>query len=181
MGSPMTGQTLLLGSLAKTTRTCGWVAQRCVNSYSRSDEPLREVEHTLCLAVSQNSGTPLVELPAQQNMLGLLPWRLTYFGIPKKTKVSFWDHFAGPNLLPSSFAHCTANEGLPEMPTAQLTSAAAVGRGAEELLRKATMRCGGCGAKVGASTLTQVGKCVGCVFVFLVGGSHLEKMYFIEC
>lgn len=33
--------------------------------------------------------------------------------------------------------------------------AAAAGQRATELLRQTTMRCGGCGAKVGATTLTQ--------------------------
>ncbi|CAK9089316.1 unnamed protein product [Durusdinium trenchii] len=48
-------------------------------------------------------------------------------------------------------------EGLPEMPSARVDvrAAKALGDQAEVLLRKATMRCGGCGAKVGASTLTQ--------------------------
>ncbi|CAK9045054.1 unnamed protein product [Durusdinium trenchii] len=47
--------------------------------------------------------------------------------------------------------------GLPEMPSARVDvrAAKALGDQAEVLLRKATMRCGGCGAKVGASTLTQ--------------------------
>ena len=35
--------------------------------------------------------------------------------------------------------------------------AAAAGQRATELLRQTTMRCGGCGAKVGATTLTQAG------------------------
>ena len=36
--------------------------------------------------------------------------------------------------------------------------ALAAGQRATALLRQTAMRCGGCGAKVGASTLTQAGR-----------------------
>lgn len=54
------------------------------------------------------------------------------------------------------------SEGLPEMPTVAGSAAApgsavalAAGQRATALLRQRAMRCGGCGAKVGASTLAQ--------------------------
>ncbi|CAJ1358167.1 unnamed protein product [Effrenium voratum] len=51
-------------------------------------------------------------------------------------------------------------QGLPEMPTAEPPASAALGSGRRSgellsLLRKSAMRCGGCGAKVGATTLAQ--------------------------
>lgn len=53
-------------------------------------------------------------------------------------------------------------EGLPEMPVASYdvsstgsSVASAAGQGALDLLQHAVMRCGGCGAKVGATTLSQ--------------------------
>lgn len=60
------------------------------------------------------------------------------------------------------FSTCLA--GLPEMPTVAGSAAPgsavalAAGQRATVLLRQRAMRCGGCGAKVGASTLAQAGQ-----------------------
>jgi hypothetical protein len=48
--------------------------------------------------------------------------------------------------------------------------ALAAGQRATALLRQRAMRCGGCGAKVGASTLAQAGQGMGyilCVYIYI--------------
>eukprot|EP00913_Durusdinium_trenchii_P002509 g2320.t1 len=104
-------------------------------------------------------------------MAGLVLWINLRATLRGEKLVTYWPQSSFLGLLNLGDGTCIASrgdwidrrwmwnyfEGLPEMPSARVDvrAAKALGDQAEVLLRKATMRCGGCGAKVGASTLTQ--------------------------